>query len=88
MKTGARFIDSQAKSFAQELNIDNRTEQIAKQQAFITLKDHANAIVTIESETAGMNYLDLQKEQKKIFKQHGTVKAYLDTQRQQHQFYN
>ena len=25
---------------AQELNIDNRTEQIAKQQAFITLKDH------------------------------------------------
>ena len=33
-------IDSQAKSIAQELNIDNRTEQIAKQQAFITLKDH------------------------------------------------
>ena len=31
METGARFIDSQAKSFAQELNIDNRTEQIAKQ---------------------------------------------------------
>ena len=25
---------------AQELNIDNRTEKIAKQQAFITLKDH------------------------------------------------
>ena len=25
---------------AQELNIDNRTEQIAKQQAFIALKDH------------------------------------------------
>ena len=24
----------------QELNIDNRTEQIEKQQAFITLKDH------------------------------------------------
>ena len=30
METGARFIDSQAKSFAQELNIDNHTEQIAK----------------------------------------------------------
>ena len=36
----ANIIDSQAKSMAQELNIDNRTEQIAKQQAFITLKDH------------------------------------------------
>ena len=36
----ANIIDSQAKSIAQELNIDNRTEQIAKQQAFITLKDH------------------------------------------------
>ena len=36
----AHVIDSQAKSIAQELNIDNRTEQIAKQQAFITLKDH------------------------------------------------
>ena len=36
----ADIIDSQAKSIAQELNIDNRTEQIAKQQAFITLKDH------------------------------------------------
>ena len=30
----ANIIDSQAKSIAQELNIDNRTEQIAKQQAF------------------------------------------------------
>ena len=36
----ANIIDSQAKSIAQELNIDDRTEQIAKQQAFITLKDH------------------------------------------------
>ena len=36
----AKNIDSQAKSIAQELNIDNRTEQIAKQQAFIALKDH------------------------------------------------
>ena len=36
----ADIIDSQAKSIAQELNIDSRTEQIAKQQAFITLKDH------------------------------------------------
>ena len=36
----ANIIDSQAKSIAQELNIDNRTEQIAKQQAFITPKDH------------------------------------------------
>ena len=88
METGAKFIDSQAKSFAQELNIDNRTEQIAKQQAFITLKDHANAIVTTESETAGMNYIGLTEGTEKIFKQHGTVKAYLDTQRQQHQFYN
>ena len=34
------IIDSQAKSIAQKLNIDSRTEQIAKQQAFITLKDH------------------------------------------------
>ena len=36
----ANIIDSQAESIAQELNIDDRTEQIAKQQAFITLKDH------------------------------------------------
>ena len=36
----ANIIDSQAKSIAQELNIHNRTEQIAKQQAFITPKDH------------------------------------------------
>ena len=36
----ANIINSQAKSIAQELNIDNRTEQIAKQQAFITPKDH------------------------------------------------
>ena len=36
----ANIIDSQAKSIDQELNIDNRTEQIAKQQVFITLKDH------------------------------------------------
>ena len=36
----ANIIDSQAKSMAQELNIDNRTEKIAKQQAFTTLKDH------------------------------------------------
>ena len=36
----ANIIDSEAKSIAQELNIDDRTEQIAKQQAFITLKDH------------------------------------------------
>ena len=33
-------IDSQAKSIAQELNIDDSTQQIAKQQAFIILKDH------------------------------------------------
>ena len=38
----ANIIDSQAKSIAQELNIDNRAEQIAKQQAFITPKDHKN----------------------------------------------
>ena len=37
---GQHHNHSQAKSIAQELNIDNRTEQIAKQQAFITLKDH------------------------------------------------
>ena len=67
METGARFIDSQAKSFAQELNIDNRTEQIAKQQAFITLKDHANAIVTTESETAGMKYIGLAEGTEKNF---------------------
>ena len=36
----ANIIDSEAKTIAQELNIDDRTEQIAKQQAFITLKDH------------------------------------------------
>ena len=36
----ANVIDSQAKSIAQELIIGNRTEQIAKQQAFNTLKDH------------------------------------------------
>ena len=36
----ANIIDSQAKSIAQEFNIDNHTEQIAKQQAYITLKDH------------------------------------------------
>ena len=34
------IIDSQAQSIAQELNIDIRTEQVAKQQAYITLKDH------------------------------------------------
>ena len=39
-KDATNIIDLQAKSIAQELNIDNRTEQIAKQQAFITLKDH------------------------------------------------
>ena len=33
-------IDSQAKSIAKEPDIDNRTERMAKQQAFITLKDH------------------------------------------------
>ena len=36
----ANIIDSQAKSITQELNIDNRTEQIAKQQPFSNLKDH------------------------------------------------
>ena len=41
----ANIIDSQAKSIAQELNIDSRTEQIAKQQAFITLKDHKENFV-------------------------------------------
>ena len=34
------IVDLQTKSITQELNIDNRTEKIAKQQAFITLKDH------------------------------------------------
>ena len=33
----ASIINSQAKSIAEELNIDDHTEQIAKQQAFITL---------------------------------------------------
>ena len=41
----ANVIDSEAKSIAQKLNIDNRTEQIAKQQAFITLKDHKDNFV-------------------------------------------
>ena len=41
----ANINDSQAKSIAQELNIDGRTEQIAKQQAFITLKDHKDNFV-------------------------------------------
>jgi len=41
----ANINDSQAKSIAQELNIDTRTEQIAKQQAFITLKDHKDNFV-------------------------------------------
>ncbi|PFX16577.1 hypothetical protein AWC38_SpisGene19146 [Stylophora pistillata] len=36
----AIIIDSQAKSISQELKIDDRAEQIAKLQAFITLKDH------------------------------------------------
>ena len=36
----ANIIDSQTKSITQELNINNRTEQITKQPAFITLKDH------------------------------------------------
>ena len=36
----ANIIDLQAKSITQELNIDNRTEQIAKQQPFSNLKDH------------------------------------------------
>ena len=36
----ANIIDSEAKSIAQELNIEDHTEQIAKQQAFITIKDH------------------------------------------------
>ena len=35
----ANIIDSQAKSIAQELNIDDHTEQMAKHQAFINLKD-------------------------------------------------
>ena len=34
------IIDSQTKSITQELNINNRTEQITKQPAFITLKDY------------------------------------------------
>ena len=38
--SATNIIDLQGKSIAQELNIDNRTEQITKQQAFITLKDH------------------------------------------------
>lgn len=38
----ANITDSQAKCIAQELNIDSRTEQIAKQQAFITLKDQGD----------------------------------------------
>ena len=41
----ADINDSQAKSIAQELNIDSRTEPIAKQQAFITLKDHKDNFV-------------------------------------------
>ena len=36
----ANIIDSQTKSITQELNINNHTEQITKQPAFITLKDH------------------------------------------------
>ena len=41
----ANILDSQAKSIAQELNIDDRTEQIEKQQAFITIKDHKDNFV-------------------------------------------
>ena len=36
-------------------------------QAFITLKDHANAIVTTESETAGMKYIGLTEGTEKNF---------------------
>ena len=39
-------FDSEAKSIALELNIDNRTEQIAKQQAFTTLKGHKDNFAT------------------------------------------
>ena len=47
----ANIIDSQAKSIAQELNIDSLTEQITKQQAFITLKDHKDNLVNHGSTT-------------------------------------
>ena len=40
LQVAVNNIDSQAKSIAQELNIDDSTQQIAKQQAFIILKDH------------------------------------------------
>ena len=66
--------------YAQELNNDSRTEQIAKQQAFITLKDKELHWTYRRNKT-------LFSEQK-LFKRHGTIKTHLDTQRQQHQFYN
>ena len=40
------IIDSQTKSITQELYINNRTEQITKQPAFITLKDHKGKLQT------------------------------------------
>ena len=39
------IINSQAKSIVKELNFDNRKGRIAKQQAFITLKDHKDNFI-------------------------------------------
>ena len=57
-----------------------------------------NANVTTESDTIGKNYIGLTEatlhatqtffSEQKLFKQHGTIETYLDTKRQQHQFYN
>ena len=54
-----------------------------------------NANVTTENDTTGKNYIGLTEgrrlhatqtffSEQKLFKQHRTIKAYLDTQRQQH----
>ena len=58
-----------------------------------------NANVTTENDTTGKNYIGLTEgrrlhatqtffSEQKLFKQHRTIKAYLDAQIQQHQFYN
>ena len=62
-----------------------------------------NANITTESDTIGKNYIGLTEGtfkqrytqltqtfflEQKLFKQHGAIKTYLDTKRQQHQFYN
>ena len=76
--------------------------QLQEKKQLPHLKRRLQSQCNTESDTTGKNYIGLAEEtfnvtwyatqtfflEHKLFKQHGTIKTYLDTQRQQHQCYN